>query len=407
MLHSPITTSSPLLPLSVSISHGCKNDAIDFTGVSTISCSASSEAGSKLATSAAINIPSPPLTPYLGGYAHGDDDVEILHQHSHYLHSRSRYHIDQFDSSVFSSGPHNTAKSTTSVQDLTRNLQERRQQDHRKQFQQQYPQDKMSIFRYSTSAPSSISPLGLRASRGTPSVGFTFSSNISTGEPKEERESYANIMNKMEQDYWKSVSTIRSTYFFDGIGRGGGFLAIPHLASHGNAKTNVICRLLEAWLTKKLVEPTISDSIPVLEDNIQSSVQSIERHLKSDPKVWAGISQAFIHIRCGHVFMLDACCDDETIVHLGADEFYQDYPLFVDVEIKMQGDVGQLPRRQPTEVLIAFQNVVNREKEAMAQRTFVHRAYVDEPLFTSPTTTSPAFSSRQSLDERIPRTCFT
>ncbi|KAG0006908.1 hypothetical protein BGZ65_001985 [Modicella reniformis] len=135
-------------------------------------------------------------------------------------------------------------------------------------------------------------------------------------------------------------------------------VVIPHLASHGNSKTNVLCRLLEAWLTKKLVEPTISDSIPVLEDNIQSSVLSIERHLKADPKVWVGISQAFIQIRCGHVFMLDACCDDETIVHLGADEFYQDYPLFVDVEIKMRSDSAQQqPRTQPAEVLIAFQNV--------------------------------------------------
>jgi hypothetical protein len=77
-------------------------------------------------------------------------------------------------------------------------------------------------------------------------------------------------------------------------------------------------------LTKKLVEPTISDSIPVLEDNIQSSVQSIEQHLRQDPKVWSGISKCYIHIRCGHVFMLNTCCDDETIVHLGADEFYQD-----------------------------------------------------------------------------------
>jgi len=82
--------------------------------------------------------------------------------------------------------------------------------------------------------------------------------------------------------------------------------------------------MLEAWLTEKLVEPTISDSIPVLEDNIQSSVESIEQHLRQDPKVWSGISKSFIHIRCGHVFMLDTCCDDETIVHLGADEFYQD-----------------------------------------------------------------------------------
>ncbi|KAG0338533.1 hypothetical protein BG004_007189 [Podila humilis] len=195
----------------------------------------------------------------------------------------------------------------------------------------------------------------------TKTTGFTFSSNITKDDTQEERGSYALFVDMMEEDHWKSISTVRSTYFFDGIGRGGGFLAIPHLASHGNAKTSVICRLLEAWLTKKLVEPTISDSIPVLEDNIQSSVSSIKQHLQDNARTWAaGVSKAVIYIRCGHVFMLDTCCDDETIVQLGAAEFYQDYPLFVDVEIKMLCDANQGIRdQQMTEILIAFQNVSN------------------------------------------------
>ncbi|KAG0032125.1 hypothetical protein BGZ81_011614 [Podila clonocystis] len=245
----------------------------------------------------------------------------------------------------------------------------------------------------SSSAPSAMSPLqakmsslsgplslmtpdGENSQLSLPTTGFTFSSNISEEGAKKERDSYAFFLTTMEEDGWKSISTVRSTYFFDGIGRGGGFLAIPHLASHGNAKTNVICRLLEAWLTKKLVEPTISDSIPVLEDNIQSSVQSIEQHLQDNAKVWAtGISKAVVHIRCGHVFMLDSCCDDETIVHLGADEFYQDYPLFVDVEIKMHCDSNHARENQATEILIAFQNVVSRSKDK-ANQPYVHRAVI-------------------------------
>ncbi|KAG0325099.1 hypothetical protein BGZ99_001065 [Dissophora globulifera] len=188
--------------------------------------------------------------------------------------------------------------------------------------------------------------------------GFTFTSNLSIDHPKEDRQSLAYFLDKMDRDCWKSVSTIRSTYFFDGIGRGGGFLAIPHLASHGNAKTNVVCRLLEAWLTKKLVEPTISDSIPVLEDNIQSSVQSIESHLKADPRVWAGISQAFIHIRCGHVFMLDTCCDDETIVHLGADEFYQDrLELFAPDYCYPKSTINSLKKLVKDEVTPHFDDI--------------------------------------------------
>ncbi|KAI1314485.1 hypothetical protein EDD11_002102 [Mortierella claussenii] len=305
----------------------------------------------KESSSTAINIPSPPLTPHT---AHCD------------LEDNDDWDVNKAtakDSAVFSSR-------------------------FETQRQLQCDLDVASLMRQSTSAPSAMSPLQLRAASAV-TTGFTFSGNLmSPTQAKEERESYEMFVSTMEDDYWKSVSTIRTTYFFDGIGRGGGFLAIPHIASHGNAKTNVICRLLEAWLTKKLVEPTISDSIPVLEDNIESSVQSIERHLRQDPKVWSGISKSFIHIRCGHVFMLDTCCDDETIVHLGADEFYQNYPLFVDVEIKMQCDSTHLPKDHSAEVVIAFQNVVNRNRTKEEEKPYVHRAVISDTK-----------QRRQSLDD--------
>ncbi|KAG0308450.1 hypothetical protein BGZ98_007906 [Dissophora globulifera] len=355
MLYSPITTSSPLQPLT-----GCKSSAAAFVAKPLSHPASSSQSvpatattggqGSRLSTSAAINIPSPPLTPYL---SYDDADIDDLEH---------RGHDEDDDNHGFFSFRYGSKE---------------RQQRQKTQRSDSYTS---FILRHSTSAPSMLSPLQQRTpnSHPSPMPGFTFTSNLSIDKPKEDQQSLAYFLDKMDRDCWKSVSTIRSTYFFDGIGRGGGFLAIPHLASHGNAKTNVVCRLLEAWLTKKLVEPTISDSIPVLEDNIQSSVQSIESHLKADPRVWAGISQAFIHIRCGHVFMLDTCCDDETIVHLGADEFYQDYPLFVDVEINMRGDSAHQPRTQPTEVLIAFQNVVNRDKTSGAELPYVHLAYITE-----------------------------
>ncbi|KAF9147124.1 hypothetical protein BG015_011292 [Linnemannia schmuckeri] len=305
-------------------------------------------------SSTAINIPSPPLTPHLNF----DDDHTFQQEPSSTVVDPE----DDSDSGIFSS---------------------RFQRQHRLQRDEQ----ELKLRPSSSSAPSAMSPLEMRASSNVPmtTTGFTFTSNTHA---KEARESYEYFLSTMEDDYWKSVSTIRTTYFFDGIGRGGGFLAIPHLASHGNAKTNVICRLLEAWLTKKLVEPTISDSIPVLEDNIQSSVESIEQHLRQDPKVWSGISKSYIHIRCGHVFMLNTCCDDETIVHLGADEFYQDYPLFVDVEIKMNCESNYQPKESHlTEVLIAFQNVVNRGNNVLKgtdsekdQAPYVHRALIGETI---------------------------
>ncbi|KAG0214037.1 hypothetical protein BGX28_002903 [Mortierella sp. GBA30] len=307
-----------------------------------------------------IDIPSPPLTPLMGLGLKFDGD-EICDDFEGILSSRFQWQHQ-----------HQQQTHTQTQQQQTR------QQQQLQQLPSPPDELSLSLSRYSSSAPSVVSPIEMmRTLNDPPKTGFTFSSNITQdeGKAKEDSESYDFFVNTMEEDYWKSVSTIRTTYFFDGIGRGGGFLAIPHLASHGNAKTNVICRLLEAWLTKKLVEPTISDSIPVLEDNIQSSVQSIEQHLRQESKVWAGISRSFIRIRCGHVFVLDTCCDDDTIVHLGADEFYQDYPLFVDVEIKMHCDATQQSKESSTEVLIAFENVMNRNKKMNGtDKPYVHRA---------------------------------
>ncbi|KAF9437534.1 hypothetical protein BGZ76_000350 [Entomortierella beljakovae] len=283
------------------------------------------------------NIPSPPMSPYL------DTDTGTFQP------------PDQEKDVIFSSR----------FQDLS--------------LERKFHTGSSVLMRQASSAPSSISPLESKLSSGN-TPGFTFTSNLQSPtymQGGETRDSYQVFVDTIEQDYWKTVSTIHTTYFFDGIGRGGGFLAIPHIASHGNAKTNSICRLLEAWLTEKLVEPTISDSIPVLEDNIESSVRSIEQHLGQDPKVWSGISKAFIHIRCGHVFMLNTCCDDDTIVHLGAYEFYQEYPLFVDVEIKMYCDTHSMPKDQATEVLIAFKNVTGDNNETKNEvEPFVHRTMI-------------------------------
>jgi hypothetical protein len=91
-----------------------------------------------------------------------------------------------------------------------------------------YDNDSLSVMvPQSSSAPSTMSPIQLRSSSSSVRTGFTFSTNLlSSTQTKEDRESYDVFVSTMEEDYWKSVSTIRTTYFFDGIGRGGGFLAV-------------------------------------------------------------------------------------------------------------------------------------------------------------------------------------
>ncbi|KAF9950746.1 hypothetical protein BGZ65_006404, partial [Modicella reniformis] len=54
------------------------------------------------------------------------------------------------------------------------------------------------------------------------------------------------------------------------------------------------------------------------------------------------------------------------------------YPLFVDVEIKMHCDLNNHPKDRPTEVLIAFQNVVNRHSAGEEEKPYVHRVIIHE-----------------------------
>jgi hypothetical protein len=138
-----------------------------------------------LSSAAAINIPSPPLTPQR------TFDDQVFQQKSE----------DCRESGIFSS---------------------RFQKDHRFRGD---GLDLKALRPSSSSAPSAMSPLQMRASSAVPMTNawFTFTSNTHA---KETRDSYESFLSTMKDDYWKSVSTIRTTYFFDGIGRGGGFLAV-------------------------------------------------------------------------------------------------------------------------------------------------------------------------------------
>lgn len=149
-------------------------------------------------SSAAINIPSPPLTPH---FNHDDN------------------HAFQQDSSSAVVNPEEDGDSSGVFSSR-----------FQRQLRLQYDEQELKLRPSSSSAPTAMSPLQIRASSNVPmtTTGFTFTSNTHA---KEARESYEHFLSTMGDDYWKSVSTIRTTYFFDGIGRGGGFLAVssPHL----------------------------------------------------------------------------------------------------------------------------------------------------------------------------------
>ncbi|OZJ02546.1 hypothetical protein BZG36_04508 [Bifiguratus adelaidae] len=194
------------------------------------------------------------------------------------------------------------------------------------------------------------------------------------------------------EDVFESVSTIRNTYLWDGIGRGG-FLAFPHLGLHGSAHTSQIMRILERWLTAKLNETHVGERLPILEEDVDQIASGILNHLRADNKAFFGVQKCYIQIMAGHVYMLPAMFDEDNeesgvFAQIGADDYFSEFPLFVDVTIQMQ---PQPPRRagpnfmlsagsappNVAEVLLSLQTVVGESPDRQDTNTSSGMLYND------------------------------
>lgn len=61
----------------------------------------------------------------------------------------------------------------------------------------------------------------------------------------------------------------------------------------------------------------------------------------------------------------------------------------------MRADSAQQPRTQPVEVLIAFQNVANRDEGPLAAAPYVHRVFINDSTMAAANTTPMAGSATQ------------
>ncbi|ORY04309.1 hypothetical protein K493DRAFT_333946 [Basidiobolus meristosporus CBS 931.73] len=181
------------------------------------------------------------------------------------------------------------------------------------------------------------------------------------------------VFNKeLDSECFSPVSTVRLTYFFD-IGRGGGFLSIPHIGSHGSVATSFIARVVEHWLGDKLSGSADAENfVPVLEEKVDKLAQSILQRLKgelfssvtrSELRSFSKLSKVFIEVRAGHVFSLPKCCDDATVVQLGVEEFFQEYPLFVDMSIRVKPLGPNEPYTSNTQISLSFQNITMGDRD--------------------------------------------
>jgi len=173
----------------------------------------------------------------------------------------------------------------------------------------------------------------------------------------------------------ETIATIQSTFLWDGICRGR-FLSFPHLALHGNAHTAQIMRVLETWLCDKLMQPQLGDLLPILEESIPESCRSIVDVMHKEKHLLRPFHTCLIQIRSGHLYNLPLIHNGNAFIDV--DEFIRDYPLFVDVCIKIVP--RDLPRNRHLKetdnadhcrLLLSFETIVGKSDELQQAQPYL------------------------------------
>ncbi|KAJ2958874.1 hypothetical protein NQZ79_g5606 [Umbelopsis isabellina] len=182
-----------------------------------------------------------------------------------------------------------------------------------------------------------------------------------------------------DEDFIESIATIQSTFLWDGICRGR-FLSFPHLALHGSAHTSQIMRVLESWLCDKLMQPQLGDLLPILEESIPESCHSIMDMLNKEKQLLRPFHTCLIQIRSGHLYNLPLISNGDTFIDV--DEFIRDYPLFVDVCIKIvpRNLCRGLALRDDAEhcrLLLSFETIVGKSDQLQQSQPYLLSELVD------------------------------
>jgi hypothetical protein len=184
-----------------------------------------------------------------------------------------------------------------------------------------------------------------------------------------------------------TVTMARVTYFFDD-GRCGGFLSIPHLGRHGSANTAGIARILERWLIEKTSNPEVPTTIiPILEEPIEQTTTSITDRLRSEgSEHLSSLAKVAINVNAGHIFTLPRCCDDEGVLW-AAQQFHQEYPLFLDLtihSIPFSSSPGSTSDSSPTSPIVSSPRVASfNSSDSYSATSFTRATFChDSPRVT-------------------------
>ncbi|CAG8470205.1 28780_t:CDS:2 [Dentiscutata erythropus] len=146
------------------------------------------------------------------------------------------------------------------------------------------------------------------------------------------------------------IPSLKKTYYYNSLNA----CAIPDDDSYIDPCLQKIDFIIHSWLVDKLLHT--SENIPILEELPRTLAEDIMAQLRNDLCAFQGLSKVLISVRAGHVYLLHMN-GDEIKMPPNETSFFQQFPLFVDVAIKVQKAYPHMARRNSCQVLVAVEHV--------------------------------------------------
>ncbi|CDS06810.1 hypothetical protein LRAMOSA09335 [Lichtheimia ramosa] len=167
-------------------------------------------------------------------------------------------------------------------------------------------------------------------------------------------EEYSSFEEEMTDPNNTQVSRYQNTYFMDGGNR---FISLPTLGNTSKVASHV-SRLFEEWLENKIYhhpsDAFAYDHLPILQDNPELLAEDIFNKLKSRPAAMTGMSRLLVKVRTGHVYTYHQLEDGQPLVTEDMEDFFQQFPLFVEVKIYSMASKSS----SSTQLLLTVENAI-------------------------------------------------
>lgn len=116
---------------------------------------------------------------------------------------------------------------------------------------------------------------------------------------------------------------------------------LPTLGNSNIKAASLVSRMFEQWLENKICHTSYTneeDRVPILEDSVELCSEDIMNTFKQKGSMRAfnGLSHVLLKIRAGHAYFYHQLDDGQPILSQDMEDFFQQFPLFVEVSINVK-----------------------------------------------------------------------